>query len=77
MYKNKFSFEKEHSLPIDFYFIKNNQKFTLQQLLDHYDRYYYPANMALKIVGNFEEKKMKETIYNSFGRVKKIGTNKQ
>lgn len=77
MYKESFSFEKEHSLPIDFYFIKNNQKFTLQQLLDHYDSYYYPSNMVLKIVGNFDEQIMKETIYNSFGAVQKNRTIKQ
>jgi len=74
IYKDNFYFEKEHSLPIDFYFIKNNKKFTLQQIMKHYDEYYYPSNMVLKIVGNFDEQKMKETIYNSFGTVKRIGT---
>jgi len=73
MYKDNFALAKEHSLPIDFYFVKNNKKFTLDQLLQHYDKYYYPSNMELKIVGNFDEQKMRKTIYDSFGTVKKIG----
>ncbi len=50
---------------------KNNKKFTLKELLKHYQDYYYPANMTLKIVGNFDLEKMKELINNTFAKVPK------
>ena len=74
IYYGAFSLKKVNSLPIDFYFIQNNKKFTLKQLMSHYDKYYYPSNMILKIAGNFNEQKMKEVIYSSFGTVMKMGT---
>ena len=76
IYYHAFSLEHEHFVPSDFYFIRNNKMFTLAQIMKHYDKYYYPSNMILKIVGNFDEQKMKETIYNSFGTVMKIRTKK-
>ncbi len=74
IYHTTFSHDEGHSLPIDFYFMKNNKEFTLEQIMEHYDKYYYPSNMILKVAGNFDEKKMMETIYNSFGSIKKLGT---
>jgi len=77
MYYAVFSLEKEEPSPIEFNFIQNNKKFTLEQLMHHYDIYYHPSNMILKVVGNFNELKMKETINNTFGTVKKAGGLKQ
>jgi len=77
MYHYAFSLEEEHIYPVDFYFIQNNKKFTLEQLNKHYNKYYKPSNMVLKIVGNFNEQKMKEIIYKSFGTVEKMGTHIQ
>lgn len=76
MYYHAFSLEHEHTLPTEFYSIKNNKIFTLAQLMKHYDEYYYPSNMSLKIIGNFDEQKMKETISNTFGKVKRMGIKK-
>jgi len=77
IYYAVFSLEREEPSPIEFNFIQNNKKFTLEQLMQHYDNYYYPSNMVLKVVGNFNELKMKETINNTFGTVKKIGEREQ
>jgi len=74
MYEQASFLEKQAPSPHEFYFIENNKKFTLDQLMKHYDKYYYPSNMVLKIAGSFDEQKMKKTIYNSFGLVKKEGT---
>ena len=49
----------------------NNKKFTLNDILKHYKEYYYPANMTLKIVGNFDLNKMKETINTTFANAPK------
>ena len=53
----------------------NNKKFTLQEVMAHYNDYYYPANMRLRIVGDFDLEKMKQTIDSTFAQVKK-GTGK-
>jgi len=45
----------------------NNQKFSFDDVMKYYNDYYYPSNMTLKIVGNFDLPKMKETIEKSFG----------
>ena len=46
----------------------NNKIFTLKDVLKHYNDYYYPSNMTLTLVGNFDTNKMKEVIKNSFGK---------
>lgn len=50
---------------------KNNKKFTLDDALKHYHNYYYPSNMILKIVGNFDANKMKEVINDTFAKAPK------
>jgi len=40
-----------------------------QDILDTYDRYYVPDNMALIVVGDFEYESMLELISQSFGRI--------
>jgi predicted Zn-dependent peptidase len=49
----------------------NNQKFTLEDVMKHYHDYYYPSNMILNVVGNFDLLKMKNTIEKSFGKFAK------
>jgi len=49
----------------------NNKKFTLDNVLTHYNAYYYPSNMTLKIVGNFDVSKMKALIDSTFATVQK------
>ena len=49
----------------------NNQKFKLEDVMKHYDDYYYPSNMTLNIVGNFELSKIKEVIEKNFGKFPK------
>ncbi len=41
-----------------------------KQLLDYYNKYYIPNNMLLTLVGNFDVNKMKQTINNTFGKMK-------
>ena len=74
IYYDDFSLGKEKKRPNNFIYKKNNEKFTLEQLMNHYDKYYYPSNMVLKIVGNFDTEKMKIKIQSSFGQIKKNGT---
>lgn len=49
----------------------NNKKFTLKEVLDHYHKYYYPSNMNLKFVGNFDKDQIKALIDKTFARVAK------
>jgi predicted Zn-dependent peptidase len=53
---------------------KNNKKFTLQDVISHYNKYYYPSNMTLKVSGNFEIQKIKDIIRNNFEKYNKNGT---
>ncbi|UCB56136.1 MAG: insulinase family protein [Thiotrichales bacterium] len=42
---------------------------TRQDIIDTYDRYYVPENMALIVVGDFEREPIMELIKNTFGRI--------
>ncbi len=68
----KIDITKDRFKKIDMrYYRQNNKKFTLQDILNHYNNYYYPSNMILKIVGNFDAKKMQKLINNTFAKVPK------
>ncbi len=54
----------------------NNQKFTLSQVMAHYETYYYPANMVLKIAGNFDMVKMQAHVQDHYGSIQKTGIEK-
>ncbi len=73
-YLHEYGVPKEKEMPAYYYAQENNKKFTLPQLLTHYHNYYYPANMTLTVVGDFNPDKMREVISNSFGKVEKKGT---
>ncbi len=49
----------------------NNQDFTFEDVLKHYNEYYYPSNMSLIVVGNFELEKMIDTVEIYFGKFTK------
>jgi len=51
----------------------NTLKFTLEDVRKHYRDFYYPKNMVLKVVGNFDEQKMLELINKTFGSIEKEG----
>jgi len=68
-YTNEYGIPKLKEIPAYYYAQENNKNFILSQLLSHYHDYYYPANMTLIVVGNFDPVKIKEVISNSFGKV--------
>ena len=52
----------------------NTIKFTLKDVIKHYNDFYYPENMVLKVAGNFDEEKMRQLIKSTFGTVKRVGS---
>ena len=73
-YKDEFGIdlkEKEPRYQSSSTYRLNNQKFTLDDVLKHYNEYYYPSNMSLNVAGNFELEKMRETIEGYFGKFAK------
>ena len=72
-YKSEFSIQNVKDLPPRYKQKINNQKFSMNEVLKHYNDYYYPANMTVKIVGNFDMGKMKSTIRKHFGEVLATG----
>lgn len=74
IYIDEFGIEKPKDLTPMYYSKKNNYNFTLDEVLEHYDAYYYPKNMILKIVGNFDAGNMESVIKKYFGNVTKTGT---
>lgn len=45
--------------------------FTKEQIEKHYKNYYFPQNMILSVVGNFDEDKLTDTIENKFGGIRR------
>ncbi|MBL1322049.1 MAG: insulinase family protein [Methylophaga sp.] len=76
IYKDDFSLDDATTQPAYFNQKINNQTFTLEEVMAHYDAYYYPANMILKVAGNFDVLKMKEHVQMHYGSINKEGTEK-
>ncbi len=74
LYRDSFALEKKKDLPQRYWAQQNNRRFTLVDVLQHYDTYYYPANMRLMIVGNFDVETMKAVIEKAYGHSTKQGT---
>jgi predicted Zn-dependent peptidase len=74
IYQDEFSLTKPKDIPTIDHARKNNKKFTFDEIIKHYDRYYYPANMTLTIVGNFSIDEMKKVIKDNYGKIKKSGS---
>lgn len=72
-YKDHFSIQPKEQIPL-YYEQSNNKKYTLNDVLQHYDNYYYPKNMILKLVGNFDSTEIKTLIDSTFGLITKEGT---
>ena len=73
-YRDEFGVPKEKEPLPRYYAQENNRRFSLQEVMQRYNDYYYPANMTLYIVGNFSDEKMKRLIEDTFGKVHKQGT---
>ena len=76
IYRDDFSLADITAQPAYFNQKINNQTFTLEEVMSHYETYYYPANMILKIAGNFDALKMKEQVQKYYGSIEKKGTEK-
>lgn len=76
IYRDDFSLPEITFQPEYFNQKINNKTFTLAEVLEHYEAYYYPANMILKIAGNFDAETMKEHVYLHYSSIKKTGTKK-
>lgn len=74
IYKDDFNLKKYKKRPNQYFYLRNNKQFNLDDIMNYYEQYYYPANMILKIVGNFNENEIIEFIDKEFGQIKKSGT---
>jgi predicted Zn-dependent peptidase len=74
IYQTHFGLQKPKELP-SFYLEKvNNEDFTFEQVMKHYEKYYYPSNMILKITGNFDTQKMKSLVIDTYSKYTREGT---
>jgi len=73
-YQDVFHIPKEKELPARYFAQENNTRFTLAEVMKRYKDYYYPANMKLFVVGDFDITKMEQTIKESYGKIEKTGT---
>jgi len=76
VYRDWFNIPEDKDMLSPYYAQVNNKKFTLDDVMKRYNRYYYPANMKLFVVGNFDINSMKGVIDSSFGKSNKRGTSK-
>ncbi len=76
IYENDFGLEKPKELPEKYFSRRNNKLFSLDDMLKHYSDYYYPANMTMKVTGNFNLEKMIKLIHNKYGSVTRTGDKK-
>ena len=72
-YRDEFTLSQVHDLPALYHAQENNNRFPLDEIMQHYEKYYYPANMTLTIVGNFSIEKMKLLIAQKYGSLKQNG----
>jgi predicted Zn-dependent peptidase len=73
IYADDFSLAKLKNLPPPYQEKLNNQDFTMQNVMKHYETYYYPANMTLKIVGGFDPIEMQRLIRKHYGSIARTG----
>lgn len=76
VYLNDFSINKLKELPPSYQDKINNQNFTMQDVMKHYKTYYYPENMVLTIVGNFDAQKMQAHIKKIYNKIDIKGNKK-
>jgi zinc protease len=73
-YQQQFGLPKRRELAARYYSQLNNPHFTLEQVMRHYRKYYYPANMTLEIAGNFDVARMEKKIAATFGAYRQTGS---
>ncbi len=74
IYRDEFALDEIRDLPALYLSKQNNVQFSLEQVMQHYETYYYPSNMTLNIVGNFDMEIMKQLIQEKYGIYHKAGT---
>ncbi len=74
IFRDAFGLDDVQDLPSPYFYKRNNGTFTLKDVMDHYDAYYYPKNVTIKIVGNFNADKMQKLLVKAFGKYTKSGT---
>ncbi|WP_428737752.1 M16 family metallopeptidase [Sulfurimonas sp.] len=70
IFTDSFGLQKQKERPPHYIYKLNNHKFTLDAVMQHYKEYYYPANMTLKIAGNFDLENMIQLIQKEYGTIK-------
>ena len=76
IYRQDFSLPVAKKIPDIYHAQQNNQQFTLNEVMDRYKEYYYPANMKLLVAGNFNVASIRKTIENTFKSQDCNGTKK-
>lgn len=73
LYTENFALEELKKSPPPFKSKENYLRFSLENVMQHYNTYYYPSNMVLKVAGNFNAKQMKSLIEKQYGPINKTG----
>jgi hypothetical protein len=73
IYRQDFGLPKEKETPDRYHAQENNMRFGLDEVMQRYKTYYYPANMKLFIAGKFDQNVIKTQIIDTFGSVKREG----
>jgi len=76
IYRQDFGLPEEKDIPDRYHAQENNRYFTLNEVMERYKHYYYPANMKLFVAGNFNAASMRKTIETVYGTVEQNGTKK-
>ena len=73
LYQDEFSLATAKELPARYFAQENNQHFSLKTIMEHYHKYYYPANMTLTVAGNFSLNTMETLIKERYGQIQLSG----
>jgi zinc protease len=73
LYSESFALDKPKRLPPTYKAKQNYRTVSLENVMQHYNAYYYPANMILKVVGDFDVKQMKSLIEVYYGSINTSG----
>ncbi len=73
LYSESFALDKPEKLPPAYKAKQNYSTFSLEDVMQHYNAYYYPANMTLKVAGDFDVKQMKSLIEEQYGPINTTG----
>lgn len=76
IYEDDFALKKAKDLPANYLDKINNKHFSMEDVMEHYNAYYYPSNTILKVAGNFDVKQMQKLIQSTYGKVNRTGSKK-